>query len=173
MYLDWLEDRLFAEFNYSCVDSLADFNHLQEKAVTKEGLIKARGGKHEKDDRPGTRGKEHYVLGWDNKEKIAMLQAEVRQLQQAEKEVVTKVRRIDADIKNAQEKRETYSKLFDKYDKFDDIDWRSYALVIQQKEEQKRQLEETNDRVKVLQEQLKSVRKELGVLEEMSNKVHR
>jgi uncharacterized protein YPO0396 len=52
LYLDWLEDRLFAEFNYSCVDSLADFNHLQEKAVTKEGLIKARGGKHEKDDRP-------------------------------------------------------------------------------------------------------------------------
>ena len=45
LYLDWLEDRLFAEFNYSCVDSLADFNHLQEKAVTKEGLIKARGGK--------------------------------------------------------------------------------------------------------------------------------
>lgn len=42
LYLDWLEDRLFAEFNYSCVDSLADFNHLQEKAVTKEGLIKAR-----------------------------------------------------------------------------------------------------------------------------------
>lgn len=64
LYLDWLEDRLFAEFNYSCVDSLADFNHLQEKAVTKEGLIKARGGKHEKDDRPEIRGKEHYVLGW-------------------------------------------------------------------------------------------------------------
>lgn len=61
LYLDWLEDRLFAEFNYSCVDSLADFNHLQEKAVTKEGLIKARGGKHEKDDRPEIRGKEHYV----------------------------------------------------------------------------------------------------------------
>ena len=63
LYLDWLEDRLFAEFNYSCVDSLADFNHLQEKAVTKEGLIKARGGKHEKDDRPEIRGKEHYVPG--------------------------------------------------------------------------------------------------------------
>lgn len=165
LYLDWLEDKLFAEFNYSCVDSLADFNHLQEKAVTKEGLIKARGGKHEKDDRPGTQGKEHYVLGWDNKEKIAMLQAEVFQLQEDEKEVIAKLRRIEADIKNAQEKRETYSKLFDKYDKFDDIDWQSYALDIQKKEEQKRQLEETNDRVKMLQEQLEEVRKELGVIE--------
>ena len=171
LYLDWLEDRLFAEFNYSCVDSLADFNHLQEKAVTKEGLIKARGGKHEKDDRPGAQGKENYVLGWDNKEKIAMLQAEVRQLQKDEKEVTAKVRRIEADIKNAQEKRETYSKLFDKYDKFDDIDWRSCALVIQKKEEQKRQLEETNDRVKMLQGQLEGVRKELGVIEKKHDEV--
>ena len=167
LYLDWLEDRLFAEFNYSCVDSLADFNHLQEKAVTKEGLIKARGGKHEKDDRPETQGKEHYVLGWDNKEKIAMLQAEVHQLQKDYKEVISKIRRIKADIKNAQEKREIYSKLFDKYDKFEDIDWRSCALVIQKKEEQKRQLEETNDRVKMLQEQLEGVRKNLGVIEKM------
>lgn len=110
LYLDWLEDRLFAEFNYSCVDSLADFNHLQEKAVTKEGLIKARGGKHEKDDRPEIRGKEHYVLGWDNKEKIAVLQAEVRQLQQEEKMTAAKVRKLEEDIKNAQKKRETYYK---------------------------------------------------------------
>ena len=150
LYLDWLEDRLFAEFNYSCVDSLADFNYLQEKAVTKEGLIKrevvSMRRRPTRDTRQGT-----LCVGWDNKEKIAMLQAEVRQLQQDEKEVATKVRRIEADTKNAQEKRETYSKLFDKYDKFDDIDWWSCALVIQQKEEQKRQLEETNDKVKMLQ----------------------
>ena len=34
LYLDWLEDRLFAEFNYSCVDSLADFNHLWKSHST-------------------------------------------------------------------------------------------------------------------------------------------
>lgn len=169
LYLDWLEDRLFAEFNYSCVDSLADFNHLQEKAVTKEGLIKARGGKHEKDDRPEIRGKEHYVLGWDNKEKIAVLQAEVRQLQQEEKMTAAKVRKLEEDIKNAQKKRETYLTLFSKYDKFDDIDWQSCVLVIQQKQEQKRQLEEANNRVKILQEQLAGVRKEIGLLDDENN----
>ena len=169
LYLDWLEDRLFAEFNYSCVDSLADFNHLQEKAVTKEGLIKARGGKHEKDDRPEIRGKEHYVLGWDNKEKIAMLQEEVHQLQQEEKMTAAKVRKLEEDIKNAQKKRETYLTLFSKYDKFDDIDWQSCVLVIRQKQEQKRQLEEANNRVKILQEQLAGVRKKIGLLDEENN----
>ena len=166
LYLDWLEGRLFAEFNYSCVDSLADFNHLQEKAVTKEGLIKARGGKHEKDDRPEIRGKNHYVLGWDNKEKIAVLQAEVRHLQQEEKMAADKVRKLEEDIKNAQKKQETYLTLFSKYDKFDDIDWQSCVLVIQQKQEQKRQLEEANDRVKILQGQLEEVRKEIALLDE-------
>lgn len=63
LYLDWLEDRLFAEFNYSCVDSLADFNHLQEKAVTKEGLIKARGGKHEK-RRPTRDTRQGALCAW-------------------------------------------------------------------------------------------------------------
>ena len=66
------------------------------------------------------------MLGWDNKEKIAVLQAEVRQLQQEEKMTAAKVRKLEEDIKNAQKKRETYLTLFSKYDKFDDIDSRVY-----------------------------------------------
>lgn len=72
-YINWLEDRLRSEFDYTCVHSLEDFNHINEKAVTKEGLIKSKGGKHEKDDRPEINRREHYVLGWDNREKIASL----------------------------------------------------------------------------------------------------
>lgn len=75
-YIDWIEDRLYSEFNYTCVDTLEDFNHINEKAVTKEGLIKAKGGKHEKDDRPEINRREHYVLGWDNREKIAAIKKE-------------------------------------------------------------------------------------------------
>lgn len=77
-YLDWLEDRLYVEFNYACVNTLEDFNHITEKAVTKEGLIKSKGGKHEKDDRPGVNRREHYVLGWDNREKIAAIKKSMR-----------------------------------------------------------------------------------------------
>lgn len=48
----------------------------KRKAVTKEGLIKAKGGKHEKDDRPEISRRVHYVLGWDNHEKIAAIKKE-------------------------------------------------------------------------------------------------
>ena len=109
------------------------------------------------------------MLGWDNKEKIAVIQAEVRQLQQEEKMTAAKVRKLKEDIKNALKKQETYLTLFSKYDKFDDIDWQSCVRVIQQKQEQKRQLEEANDQVKILQEQLAGVKKEIGLLDEENN----
>ena len=65
-YIEWVEDRLYAEFNYACVDTLDDFNHLKEKAVTKEGLIKSKGGKHEKKtDRYGSRRSYDRFYGSD------------------------------------------------------------------------------------------------------------
>lgn len=155
-YIDWLEDRLYAEFNYACVDSLADFSHISEKAVTKEGLIKSRGGKHEKDDRPETQGRSHYVLGWDNREKIAELKKEYEELCDNQRSKNAELKRIDALKKELEAQREAYHDLF-KYEKYDEIDWQSYAQIIQKKNENKKQLEETNDRVKALQEQLKGV----------------
>lgn len=163
-YFDWLEDRLYTEFNYACVDSLSDFSHIAEKAVTKKGLIKSRGGKHEKDDRPETQGRSHYVLGWDNREKIAELKNEYEKLLNQQKLKKDEIKRLDAQKKELEEQREAFHDLF-KYEKFDDIDWQSYAQIIQEKNEAKKRLEETNDRVKALQEQLKNVQKSLDNIE--------
>lgn len=166
-YIDWLEDRLYAEFNYACVDSLADFCHISEKAVTKEGLIKSRGGKHEKDDRPETQGRSHYVLGWDNREKIAELKKEYEDLVNQQKSKKEELRSLDAKKKELETQKEAYHDLF-KFEKFDDIDWQSYAQIIQEKYDVKKRLEETNDRVKALQERLKEVQKSLVSIEEQN-----
>ena len=55
-----------------------------------------------------------------------------------------------------------------KFEKFDDIDWQSYAQIIQEKYDVKKRLEETNDRVKALQERLKEVQKSLVSIEEQN-----
>lgn len=167
-YIDWLEDRLYAEFNYACVDSLADFSHISEKSVTKEGLIKSKGGKHEKDDRPETQGRSHYVLGWDNREKIAELKNEYEELINQQKSKKEELRRLEAQKKELETQKEAFHDLF-RYEKFDEIDWQSYAQIIQEKNEKKKQLEETNDRVKELQKQLDGVRDSLGKIEKQNN----
>ena len=156
-YIDWIEDRLYSEFNYTCVDTLEDFNHINEKAVTKEGLIKAKGGKHEKDDRPEINRREHYVLGWDNREKIAAIKKEYDNLCSKVTAKKKEIKELDNKKKETEERKETFSRLLD-FEKFDDIDWQSYSIRINEKNEEKKQLESTNDRVKTLQQQLEKVK---------------
>lgn len=171
-YIDWIEDRLYSEFNYTCVDTLEDFNHINEKAVTKEGLIKAKGGKHEKDDRPEISRREHYVLGWDNREKIAAIKKEYDNLCRQVTAKNKKIKELDNKRKETEERKETFSRLLD-FEKFDDIDWQSYSIRINEKKEEKKHLESTNDRVKTLQEQLEKVKLRIKDIETQNQNISR
>lgn len=171
-YIDWLEDRLHSEFNYTCVDTLEDLNHINEKAVTKEGLIKSKGGKHEKDDRPEVNRREHYVLGWDNREKIAAIKKEYENLRSQVEAKNKEIKEIDNKRKETEERKEALSRLLD-FDKFDDIDWQSYSIRINKKNEEKKLLESTNDRVKKLQEQLEKVKQIIKDIESQNENLYR
>lgn len=166
IYGDWLEDSITNQYNYACVSDLKEFNLYEEKAVTKEGLIKLGKGKHEKDDRPHISKKENYVLGWDNKEKIRLLQNEWKNLQEKEKSAQTEILQIEQAIKILEIQKESFADLFKQFTKFDDIDWKTFAEQIQEKEEQKTVLEKTNNRVQALQSQLEEVKRKL---EQLSN----
>lgn len=170
-YIDWIEDRLYSEFNYTCVDTLEDFNHINEKAVTKEGLIKAKGGKHEKDDRPEISRREHYVLGWDNHKKIAAIKKEYDNLCRQVTAKNKEIKELDNKRKETEERKETFSRLLD-FEKFDDIDWQSYSIRINEKKEEKKQLESTNDRVKTLQEQLEKVKQTISDIEDRKENLY-
>lgn len=159
-YIEWLEDRLYAEFNYACVDSLADFNHLREKAVTKAGLVKSKGGKHEKDDRPEIHQRQNYVLGWDNREKIAALKKEYDEFCNQQKEWNAELEQIESKKKELEERKDSFFELY-QYEKFTDIDWQSCSQKINEKSKQKKQLEDTNNKVKALQKQLEGVKHSL------------
>lgn len=171
-YIDWIEDRLYSEFNYTCVDTLEDFNYINEKAVTKEGLIKAKGGKHEKDDRPEISRREHYVLGWDNHEKISVIKKEHENLRRQLTVKNNEIKELDHKKKETEERKETFSSLLD-FEKFDDIDWQSYSIRINEKKEEKKQLESTNDRVKTLQEQLEKVKLRIKDIETQNQNISR
>lgn len=170
-YIDWIEDRLYSEFNYTCVDTLEDFNHINEKAVTKEGLIKAKGGKHEKDDRPEISRREHYVLGWDNREKIAAIKKEYDNLCRQVTAKKEEINELNNKRKETEERKETFSRLLD-FEKFDDIDWQSYSIRINEKNEEKKQLESTNDRVKTLQQQLEKVKQTTSEIEDRKENLY-
>lgn len=169
-YTDWLEDIIINQYNYICVADLKEFNLYEEKAITKEGLIKFGKGKHEKDDRSHISRKENYVLGWDNKDKIKLLQNEIKNLQEKEKLALQENRQIEQSIKTIENLKELYSDIFKLFTKYDEIDWKNFAEEIQEKEGQKDILEKTNNRVQALQKQLNVVQDKLKELSELEIK---
>jgi uncharacterized protein YPO0396 len=169
-YHEWIEHYLEAQFDFACVDNLSEFEQHAEMAITQNGLIKFKRGKHEKDDRSHVSKKENYVLGWDNKEKIAVLKKELINLQNKQTENKESIKNKNSGIKELNLYRDECHNLFSKFDKYDDIYWQSYARDIQEKSEQKEALERTNDRVKQLQEQLKKVQADLKQLSEVEIK---
>lgn len=166
-YYEWIEDYLQNQFDFVCVDNLTEFERYSEMAITQSGLIKFKKGKHEKDDRPHITKKENYVLGWDNKEKIAALKKDLTNLQNQQTENKRAITNKHTELKNLGVFRDKCQDLFSKYEKYDEINWQSYASDIQEKTEQKESLEKTNDKVKLLQEQLGKVQADLKQLSEV------
>ena len=164
-YCIWVEDAIAEHYNYACVSDLDEFYRYKEKAVTMMGLIKSMHNKHEKDDRPHTSNRENYVLGWDNKEKILAIRAQVKELQEQQKKYKEDLRGINSDIAALEKRKECFDDIFKLFTKFEEINWEETARSIQEKEDKKKKLEDTNDKVKALQRQLEDVKKELSRLE--------
>lgn len=59
------------------------------------------------------------------------------------------------------------------FEKFDYIDWQSYSVRINEKKEEKKKLESTNDRVKTLQEQLEKVKLRITDIETQNQNLSR
>ena len=79
---EWLASELMRRFrNIMLAESPAALRDA-EQAITKRGQIKRLGRVHDKDDRHKLGDRRRYVLGWDNKEKVATLTADAARLRQ-------------------------------------------------------------------------------------------
>ena len=79
VYFDWLQAELRQRFDYTCVDSMSSFRNT-ERAITREGQVKHGKTRHEKDDRRRIDDKRNWVLGFDNREKLAIFQQQAQEL---------------------------------------------------------------------------------------------
>tara|TARA_R110002072_G_C7973700_1_gene535090 strand:+ start:2534 stop:5941 length:3408 start_codon:yes stop_codon:yes gene_type:complete len=148
-YAEFVEHNIQSRFNYFCAEDMNTFAKA-EKAITTNGLIKRGKGNHEKDDRPKINSRNNFVLGWDNKVKITSLRAEYSNLQEKIDQALGKGKSLDSSIKELGTLTKNYNKLLDSYPSFDDVDWKKYALEIQDIKDTIQQLEEGNDKAKAL-----------------------
>ena len=152
-YADWIENQIKTNLNYICTtkEDLPTYS----KAVTISGLIK-NGTRHEKDDREKSLSRSNYVLGWDNKEKIKLVRESLKEFDQKIKDKDDEIRKLN----KRQERLEKEQKdiiAFNQFENYSEINWKPILLEIQSIEKQRNELERTNDRVKLLKEQLNTL----------------
>lgn len=167
-YQEWVEAVILDQYNYACVSSLEEFYQYSEKVVTPEGLIKSVHNKHEKDDRQHVRSRTNYVLGWDNKAKIAAIKEQVLQLQEYQRQNLASQRDIATKTETAIKTKERLDDLLKLFLRYEDINWSEPAKVILEKSNKIKELESSNNRLKTLNEQLKQTRASLYELENVT-----
>jgi uncharacterized protein YPO0396 len=101
---EWLASELMRRFrNIVLAESLAAFRDA-EQAITKHGQSKRLGRIHDKDDRHKLGDRRRYVLGWDNKEKVATLTADAAELRQ-------EIARLDGTLRAAEHRQQESQKV--------------------------------------------------------------
>lgn len=78
---EWLQAELLRRYDYACVDSVPALQR-SERAITARGQVKHGRSRHEKDDRHAVDDRRHWVLGFDNRDKLALYKAEAGALAQ-------------------------------------------------------------------------------------------
>ncbi|MCW0203886.1 MAG: ATP-binding protein [Rhodanobacter thiooxydans] len=78
---EWLHAELLRRYDYACVDSVQALQR-SDRAITAQGQIKHGRSRHEKDDRHAVDDRRQWVLGFDNRDKLALYKAEAGALAQ-------------------------------------------------------------------------------------------
>jgi uncharacterized protein YPO0396 len=156
----WLDREIAHRFDYACCDSLEAFRR-EERAVTRMGQTKARGERHEKDDRFAIDDRTQFVLGWSNEDKIRALKAAAHRLERRMGDIGGIIAGLETERRSLDERLRIAGQL-KVYASFPDLDWQSVAAEIEQLETERRQLEAGSDTLRVLREQLATTEEALA-----------
>ncbi|MEQ1746225.1 MAG: Wadjet anti-phage system protein JetD domain-containing protein [Saprospiraceae bacterium] len=166
-YAEWIEYELKKRFDYVCTDDLAELQRC-EKALTSHGLTKNT-DRHEKDDRPDRTSRQFYVLGWDNKEKIAALRDALDTAEAAQRVAAQRLVALHKQQDRLQQELANLEKLLF-FDSFKKVDWQHVAAEIQENNDRIAALEKADDRVKTLKKQHEDLKRQLESCNEQIKK---
>ncbi len=164
----WLNMELIKRANHACVDTVEEFRN-KSKAVTREGQVRDK-TRHEKDDRKLINDRRHYVLGWQNENKIQILKDEERQLN-------GKIGKYSQLIKALRDEEETIQKKLSAIDSLEiysdwaELDWEELVNKIAELQAEKKRILGASNQLSALKNELEKVVEKIGV-QEAAVKLH-
>lgn len=161
---DWLRQELEHRFAYRCVESLQQFRQEEGRALTPSGQIRHGKSRHEKDDRHTIDDRRHWVLGFDNREKLALFKDQAGalgdQLAAVEKEIKDLKGQEQHDSARALHSQDLVNM------RWQDVDVAPLVERVQVVERKLHDLRESDEDLKSLGEQVSAQRRKLEVAEE-------
>ena len=161
-YAGWLASELVHRFDHVCAETTAEFKKARF-ALSLEGQIKTQGRRHQKDDRHELHDRRYYVLGFSNKEKIALIRKELERLEGERTAQRKIVQQIVAERESVIRKRNAAENLL-VVDNFKDIDCQYFAdrvdkqkAIIQSLKGHSNILARLDREVKVLEKEKKEI----------------
>jgi len=99
----YLTNTLIKRFDYVCVESMHAFRKA-DRALTREGQVRHGKDRHEKDDRFGLNDRERWILGFDNRAKLALFEKKAADSARSLEEMNLKIRslRREDDVRSQQ-----------------------------------------------------------------------
>ena len=164
---EWLQAELQKRFNLKCV-SLEEFQK-QSDVITKEGQFKTGSQRHTKDDRRELWDRRNFVLGWTNMEKILAVEKHLNELRNLKKGVDEALANLKTEISNNTTLQAKLNQVIS-CKNWNEINWQDEAKRIAELQQERNDLENSNDVLKTLQEKLKNVQDEIDELEEQQAK---
>lgn len=168
----WLDNELKQRFNYVCCDDIAEFRR-NDKAITAQGQIKSGRARHEKDDRHNINDKSRFVLGWSNKQKVSLLQAQRAKLQQKYSEQQQQITEVNQDKQKLEKLRQDANNLANLSFSFEQLNWPAVSDRITELQAEKEALEQSSDVLQKLQQQLQQLEQKQQQLDEQWNQAQR
>lgn len=164
LFADWVRFNLNNNYNYKCCEDEEEFNR-ECPAVTKNGLVKHRNKRHEKDDSYRIYDFKNYVLGWRNASKIQSIELELNNLRNREEDINFRIQQNTNLLNKKREEEKSISSLLI-FEHFDEIDWKSRVLDKQRKEEEIELMRKSTIHLKDLELKLKEIRNKIDLIEQ-------
>lgn len=152
--LPWLKAELSQRFDYTCYETIEEFQACRGSALTRNLHVKSGRQRHEKDDRDQMIDPRNFVLGWDNREKKRRLAKEVERLDQSDKSLTLHLESLGQQIAGVLTKLGAVEDAR-KIARFDEIDFKTHEQEIRRLEEERRVIESQSDAIRTLKQRLK------------------
>lgn len=158
-FADWLSAELYHRFDHICAESAAEFKKASF-ALSVEGQVKTQGRRHKKDDRHRIDDRRFFVLGFSNKEKIALIKKELLSLEKEKEKAALAIRKLIAERKACIQKMTAVEQL-QQMKNFKDIDQLTVMERVDRQKIMIRDLMKNSNVLAKLEQEIKDLKKQL------------